>query len=213
MPVSLLAASASSSSKTPTVIIDVVISLAVLAFILYRQVQVRRTSPRVVLPVILIVLGVLSLAGGSSSLSAGKLTGSETGILVALLVLDAGCLGAVRAWTVKLWRDSQPGVLRQGTWLTVVLWLVGLAIHEGVDFAAHIPAGSTLLYVGVTLLAQQLALQARINRLEQQPWAAQPAQFGGPATGDQAPLAPGPGYPPGSPGPDSPAGSSGPGGS
>lgn len=212
MPVSLLAAASTGASKTSVAVIDIVIAVAVLVFILYRQVQVRRTSQRMVLPIVLIIIGVASLAGGSST-SSGKLTGSELGILIALLALDAGCLGAVRAWTVRLWRDGQHGVLRQGTWVTVVLWLVGLAIHEGVDFAAHIPAGSTLLYVGVTLLAQQLALQARINRLEQQPWAAQPAQFGGPATGDQAPLAPGPGYPPGSPGPDSPAGSSGPGGS
>jgi hypothetical protein len=34
---------------------------------------------------------------------------------------------------------------------------------------AHIPSSSLLLYLGVTLLAQQLVLQVRVNRLAQQP--------------------------------------------
>jgi hypothetical protein len=222
MPLSLLAASTSASSKTTVIVVDVVISAAVLVFILYRQVQVRRTSPRMVLPIILVIVGVLSLTG-SATTSSGKMTGSEVGILIALLVLDAGCLGAVRAWTVKLWHDGQQGVLRQGTWVTILLWLVGLGIHEGVDFAAHIPASSTLLYLGVTMLAQQFALQTRINRMEQLPagqvWAGQPgpAAFPGPGQAGFPPQGPA-GFPPQGPGvtapadnaePDAPAGTTG----
>jgi hypothetical protein len=213
MSLSLLAASTSASSKTTVTAIDVVVSVAVLVYVLYRQVQVRRTSPRLVLPVILVVVGVLSLTG-SSSTSSGKLTGREVGILIALLVLDAGCLGAVRAWTVKLWHDGQQGVLRQGTWVTVVLWLVGLGIHEGVDVVAHIPASSTLLYLGVTMLAQQLALQARINRMEQLPagqaWAGRQGPGGFPGPGPANVPGPGPVTAPAdSTEPDAPAGTTG----
>jgi hypothetical protein len=138
----------------------------VLALILYRQLQVRRASPTLLLPAVLIVVGVAELA--TLSKGSSKLTSGEIGILIALLVLDAGALGFLRAWTVKLWRDGQ-GVLRQGTWFTVGLWLVGIAIHEVVDLVAHIPSSSLLLYLGVTLLAQQLVLQARVNRLAQEP--------------------------------------------
>jgi hypothetical protein len=168
MPVSLpvLASSANASSSASATAIDIVISLAVLALILYRQLQVRRASPTLILPVILIVIGLAELA--TTSKGSNKLTASEIGILVALLVLDAVGLGAVRAWTVRLWHDGN-AVLRKGTWLTVVLWLVGIGIHEVVDFLAHIPSGSLLLYLGVTLLAQQLVLQTRINRMEHQP--------------------------------------------
>jgi hypothetical protein len=186
MPLSLLASgSASHASTTTTLTVDIVVSVAALLFILYRQVQVRRASPTMRLPLILVVVGVLLLEQGSSRPTASKL-----GILVALLAVDAVGIGALRAWTVKLWRDAQGVLLRQGTWVTVVLWLVGLGIHEGVDAIAHIPASSTLLYLGVTLLAQQLVLQARVSRQEQRP----------------------PGPVPGSSGPGAPAGQAGSGG-
>jgi len=168
MPVSLpvLASSAHTSSTAATTAIDIVVSLAVLAFILYRQLQVRRASPTLVLPVILIVIGLVGLV--QSSKGSNKLTGGEIGILAALLVLDAVGLGAVRALTVRLWHDGT-AVLRKGTWVTFGLWLVGIVIHEVVDLVAHIPSTSLLLYLGVTLLAQQLVLQARVNRVEHQP--------------------------------------------
>jgi small basic protein len=127
-----------------------------------------------VIPLVLLVIGVVGLEQGSS-----RPDGAKLGILIALLAVDAVGLGAVRAWTVRLWRDAQ-GVLRLGTWVTVVLWLVGLGIHEGVDVTAHIPAASTLLYLGVTFLARQLVLQARASRLEQQP----------PGTGPGSPPSP-----------------------
>jgi uncharacterized transporter YbjL len=170
----------------------VVISVAVLAFILYRQVQVRRANPTPVLSIICLVLGLVGLAGPNHP-SAAKI-----GILVALLAVDAVALGALRAWTVKLWRDTQ-GVLRQGTWVTVVLWLAGLGIHETVDVIAHLPASSTLLYVGVTFLAQMLVLQLRINRMEQQPLRPSPGPQGGFAAGPPGPgpTAPAPPEPPG----------------
>jgi drug/metabolite transporter (DMT)-like permease len=167
MPVTLPAATTDATTTT-SLSTSIVVSVAVLVFILYRQVQVRRTAPNMVLPLVLTVLGVAFLAQGSN-----RPTGAKIGILIALLAVDAVGLGAVRAWTVKLWRDSQ-GALRQGTWVTVVLWLVGLGIHEGVDALAHIPDSSTLLYLGVTLAAQQAVLQARVNRLEQQPGAPGP---------------------------------------
>lgn len=163
---SVIAASASSSQPAGTTAVDIVISLAVLALILYRQLQVRRASPTLLLPAALIVIGLAELA--TLSKGSSKLTSGEIGILIALLVLDAAGLGVLRAWTVRLWRDGE-GVLRQGTWITVGLWLVGIVIHEVVDLVAHIPSSSLLLYLGVTLLAQQLVLQARVNRMAQQP--------------------------------------------
>lgn len=159
MSIFLAAGASGGMSSAGTTVVSIVISVAILALILYRQLQVRRTSSRMVLPIVVLVIGVVSLTRGST-----RLTGGELGILIALLAVDAGGLGAVRALTVRLWRDQQD-VLRQGTWVTIVLWLVGLGIHEGVDAIAHIPASSTLLYLGVTLLAQQAVLQLRVSRM------------------------------------------------
>lgn len=162
MPVNLSAASPQAGAGAPA--ITLVVSLGVLGWVLYRQRQVRDVKSSFLLPGILVVLGVAALFAGQ-----GRLTSSaDFGILAAVLVGDAICLGAVRAWTVRLWRDGET-FLRQGTWLTVALWLVGVAIHETVDIVEHIPGASVLAYLGVTWIAQQIVLLARVRRLEQEP--------------------------------------------
>jgi hypothetical protein len=153
------------TASTPTSTLDIVISLAVLVFILYRQWQVRPARGTFLLPIILLVLGFAGFAAGTGN---GRLTSEHVAILVALLAGDAIGLGVLRAWTVRLWRQDAT-FLRQGTWLTIGLWLVGVAIHEVVDILVDLPAGSLLIYFGVTLAAQQLVIQARVSRLERQP--------------------------------------------
>jgi hypothetical protein len=141
-----------------------VISLAVLVFILYRQCQARPVRANFRLPVLVTAAGGIALVTGQ-----GRLTSlAQAGILAVLLVGDAIGLGALRAWTMRLW-PARGTYLRQATWLTISLWLAGLAIHETVDIAAHIPGGSLLFYLGVTWVAQQLVLQARVRRLAPPP--------------------------------------------
>lgn len=136
------------------------VTVLVLVFILFRQLQVRPVTSRVLLPVLLIALGVASEASYSHL---HPVSGPALAVLAGLLVLDAGVLGALRARTVRLWRDGGQ-VWRQGTWLTVALWLAGLAIHVAVDQADHLGSSSLLLYLGITYLVQRLVLLSRARR-------------------------------------------------
>ena len=75
-------------------------------------------------------------------------------------------LGAVRALTVRIW-TSNSWVVRQGTWLTMGLWVVSLGLHfiGGVG-AQHVGAGSLeassfLLYLGVTYGVQNAVVHRR----------------------------------------------------
>jgi hypothetical protein len=89
-------------------------------------------------------------------------------------VLAAG-FGAARALTVKVWRQGGQ-LMRKGTWLTGVLWIVGLAAHLGFDYlvAGHVSGtnggnvgdATILLYLVVTLTLQQFVLLARVRRQE-----------------------------------------------
>jgi hypothetical protein len=67
-----------------------------------------------------------------------------TMLLVLLLSFDDVGLGAVRGYTVRVWRDGQRW-LRQGTWTTIALWLAGSAIHVAVDNVTHIGPSNALL--------------------------------------------------------------------
>jgi hypothetical protein len=153
-------------------VISLIIGLAVLALVLYRQLAVRRLSESYRLSVILVIIGAVQfgqfLKGHPGN--PGGVTAAVAGSLVLAAVFGVG-----RAVTVKVWR--QGGVLlRQGTWITAVLWIVAVAAHYGYDdlVAGHITGknGSSvgnatiLLYLVISLTVQQFVLLARVKRQE-----------------------------------------------
>ncbi|HEY1734384.1 MAG TPA: hypothetical protein VGG23_08055, partial [Acidimicrobiales bacterium] len=149
-----------------TVVLDVV----VVVWVLYRQVQVRRVRAQVNLRLsaVLAVIGLIELISyaGHHHLSA-----KVVGVLVLSMLVGAGGFGAIRAATVHIWRDES-GVFRQGTSLTMVLWIVSLALHFGADWwidAWKGPSGlasvSLLLYIGITYGVQNAVVHARAQKL------------------------------------------------
>lgn len=142
---------------------SLVIGLAVLAYLLVRQRQVRPVSPRaqLVFPIALMLLGASDISGYLQSRLPSP---GQIGVLaLSVVVLGAG-LGAWRAWSVRLWWQ-QSQLLRQGTWLTMALWVVSVGLHLLIEGAAGIGSASLLLYLGVTLVVQRLVFQARAKRL------------------------------------------------
>ena len=90
--------------------------------------------------------------------------------MLATLVVGALILGAVRAFTVRVWTSNE-WVVRQGTWLTMGLWVLSLALHFVSDVgAAHSGAGnfeasSFLLYLAVTYGVQNYVVHRRARPL------------------------------------------------
>jgi len=142
---------------------SIVVSLAVLALILYRQRQRRVVTTALTMPAALTVAGLAGLAGTGQGRSLS--TGGVAALLV-LLALDAVALGAVRAYTVRVWREDEFGRwLRQGTWITLGLWVLGAGVHAAADALVHLGSASLLLYLGVTYGAQRLVLRRRVAKL------------------------------------------------
>jgi hypothetical protein len=145
---------------------NIVLGLAVLALLVWRQTQKRlvREDRR---PVVLVILAVVGIVQLSFYFKTASTSVSVVVALVTTLVLAAG-FGVVRALSVRIWR--QDGQLwRQGTWLTVVLWAAGFGVHIGLDAlfgsaAAGLGAGSILLYLAVSLGVQRLVVQSRATR-------------------------------------------------
>ena len=152
---------------TATTGVDLLIGLAVLAFILYRQLQVRPVRDTMRLPLIIAIIGVVQLV---QFLQHGH---HGPGVFVALAgsLVIAAVFGAIRAATVRVWVDGGRA-LRQGSWLTAVLWIVSLGAHLGYDYLvegkgseAGLGSASLLLYFGVTFTIQRLILMARAQRI------------------------------------------------
>jgi hypothetical protein len=151
---------------------NLVIGIAILALFLSRQLVTRRLSESYRLSVILAAIGIYEFAEFLSGHPR-----DDGGIAVAVvgsLVLAAG-FGAVRALTVRVWRENGQ-LLRRGTWLTALLWILSLAAHLGYDYlvAGHITGknggnigdATIILYLVVTLTVQRFILLNRVARQE-----------------------------------------------
>jgi hypothetical protein len=145
--------------------VNIVIGLAVLVWILLRQVQQRsvREDRKPTALLILLVLGVLQL----TTFFKGNAATTTVVLPLVLSFVLAAVFGVIRAYTVRLWRaDGQ--LWRQGTWLTVVLWLVAIGLHIGLDYAIDgtgaakgLSSASLMLYIAVSFGAQRLVVQSR----------------------------------------------------
>jgi hypothetical protein len=150
---------------------DLVIGIAVVALLVSRQ----RLNENYRLSVILAVIGVVEFVNFLKSVHGPHDDDRIIAAVVGSLLL-AGLLGAVRALTVRIWRQDDGQLMRRGTWLTAVLWVVSLAVHLGYDelVAGHIAGNSgdnvgdatIVLYLMVTLAVQQFLLLARVKRQE-----------------------------------------------
>jgi hypothetical protein len=147
---------------------SIVVGVIVLVYILLRQVRVRAVPrlPRVQLPVILAVIGFFELVSYTGSHHVAAI--SYEWVFGTMLV-GAVLLGGLRALTVKLWTQNN-WVLRQGTWLTMLLWGISLALHFASDSASHagtanLESASFLLYIGLTYGVQNYVVHLRARPL------------------------------------------------
>jgi len=143
----------------------------VLVLIIVRQLRprpVREERPYTIIA-ILAVVGVVETV----DFARGTSVSAAAWALLALSLAVALGFGALRGATVHVWRVD--GVLtRQGNAVTIALWLVGLAVHIGVDRliehadsdAQGLGYSSLLLYLAVTLAAQRVVTLERARRMD-----------------------------------------------
>ena len=109
-------------------VLDVILGLAVLALLIYRQLAARPVNASALrLIAILLIIGLFQTyqflsKGHDHPLTFAALGGS--------LVL-AAIFGALR-WTVRVWLQDRQA-WSQGNWLTAVLWIASLVAHLGYD--------------------------------------------------------------------------------
>ena len=152
---------------------NIAIGVLVLAFVLYRQLTTQRLRENYRLPLILAIVGIIQFV---SFLKGHPHDDGGIAAAVAGSLVIAGAFGAVRALTVRVWRQDAV-LVRKGSWVTAVLWVISFAAHLGYDYlvAGHVTSGkdggnvgdaTVLLYLVVTLTVQRYLLMARAARQE-----------------------------------------------
>jgi hypothetical protein len=156
-----------------TTSVSLVIGVLLLAYLLYRQLIVRRLRETYRVVVIFAIIGVLELSRYLSA--SGTHIGGKVAVALVGSAVLAAVMGVLRALTVRIWRGDASQLFRQGTWLTAVLWLVAVAAHLGLDAlvaggsggtGGNIGDASIALYLAVSLGVQQVVLLRRAERLE-----------------------------------------------
>jgi hypothetical protein len=144
-----------------TIAFDVVI----VALLLYRQRRIRPV-PRAMhlrLPIFLAALGLVEVLDYTHG---HQVTAGALWLVLGATVVGAAVLGFVRALTVHLW-ESNNWVVRQGTWVTMGLWVLSLALHLTSGFGATqlgsggLESSSFLLYLALTLGVQAYVVHVR----------------------------------------------------
>jgi hypothetical protein len=148
--------------------LNLVIGVAVLGLLIYRQLRSRpvRGNQRLVLA--LVVIGLIEAVEymqrpHSGSIAIVALAGS--------LVL-AAVLGAARAATVRVWmQNGQPWA--QGNLLTAALWVVALGAHLGYDYlvgqhrdVGGLGSATVVLYLAVSLGVERVIVALRAQRID-----------------------------------------------
>jgi hypothetical protein len=157
--------------------VNILLAVGVLAWAVVRQFQTRPVGQlRARMFVVLGALGVWQLAQLADSRG---LTAIEATTLAVSLGL-AAMFGWLRGRAASVWMND--GVAyRRGGWPAVGLWILGLAVHVGVEVLGSVLEGvrgpspvasaSIMLYLAVTLGLQSLVVARRVASLAGAPLA------------------------------------------
>jgi hypothetical protein len=148
-------------------ITEIVVAVAVVLWILVRQVQ-KRSVKEDSRPIAYLVMAVIGVVEVANFVKAHPVSSEAVVLTVASLAI-AAVFGIIRAYTVRLWREGGQ-LFRQGNAVTIVLWIVGIAIHFGGDTlidgsAKGLSTTTILLYLAISLGVQQMVVRARAGQL------------------------------------------------
>ena len=146
-----------------------VIGVAVLGLLIYRQLVARPVRGNQGLVLILVIIGAIEAVQYLHKLHDGTTTAAIA--LIGSLIL-AAAFGAARAATVRIWlQDGQ--AWSKGNLLTAALWIVAVAAHLGYDYLigrhksiGDIGNATVLLYLAVSLAVQRVIVTMRAQRLD-----------------------------------------------
>ena len=146
-----------------------VIGVAVLGLLIYRQLVARPVRGNQGLVLILVIIGAIEAVQYIQNRHDGTTTAAIA--LIGSLIL-AAVFGAARAATVRIWlEDGQ--AWSKGNLLTAALWIVAVAAHLGYDYLigrhksiGDIGNATVLLYLAVSLAVQRVIVTMRAQRLD-----------------------------------------------
>lgn len=144
---------------------EVAIGVVVLAWLFRRQLTARPVRERLTGALVLTAIGAVQTIDTFPLQQ--RITLTTLAVLSASVVVGLA-LSAARAYSMRL-TVVQGTLMRQGTVVTALLWLLSVASHVVLGRADPVHSGtaSLLAYIGLSLLAQQVVVRIRAGRYRQ----------------------------------------------
>ncbi|WP_125686139.1 hypothetical protein [Levilactobacillus fujinensis] len=133
---------------------NLVLGAWLLVVVIRRQLAPKVVRFKMEFFLLVVVLGAASV-GDAFNKQHLQITAQQAVLFGGLSLVSAVVFALLRAWSYRFWVNTDGYVMRQGNWLTLVLWLVGIGIHLGVDRLWTGSSVTLMLYLGVTLLVQR----------------------------------------------------------
>ncbi len=149
------------------VVVNVAIYVALIAFILFRQMSRVSLNPRrlIILPALMAVFALQQLSRQTFTLDLGTVAFLVASLAVSLLA------GVWRGTTFRVWNEAGV-VMTKGTVVTLIAWGVLILIRvpfaaasHAANYAQGLVIGELLLALAVTFAAQNAVIWLRAARL------------------------------------------------
>jgi hypothetical protein len=153
---------------------SIVIGILVVAYSCYRQLQTRtvREDRGSIIFVVLLVIGLYQ----AFTFAEKHEVGAEIVIITIGSLIVGLALGVLRGVLVHVWRAGGK-LYRRGNATTIVIWVVGIAIHLAVEFlsqkldrsAQGLASSTLLIYIALSIGAQRFIVLRRAKTIEEHP--------------------------------------------
>lgn len=133
---------------------NIVLAILILYVVIKRQLEPRTVKFKPEFFIVVILFGIASI-GDAVNKQHLDLSQNKIIFFGILSLISATVFAALRALSYKFWLDDDKLVMREGNWLTIVWWVIGIGMHVAVDRIWTGSSVTLLLYLGVTLLIQR----------------------------------------------------------
>ena len=144
-----------------TVIQRNIVSILVIIFIAFKQLQPKKIKVDSKGKYIILLLGMYDayMAITNKQLQINYKT--ILGLIFTLVVL-AGGFAFFRAYTCKVWKKNNQ-YYQQGNYITLALWAIMIILHAIIDRVILGLDATFILYLGISLVVQHLVLLNKIK--------------------------------------------------
>ncbi|WP_428815662.1 hypothetical protein [Lactococcus lactis] len=132
--------------------IQIILTTITIIFVLYRQLSEQMVKHKTKNYIIIIIIGLASVAGQASELK------WDISLITAIFfgdILFPSVLGWLRAKYTLIWANKNQVVMRKGNIVTIILWLIYIIGHGFITYFVHDNESFMLFSIGISLLVQR----------------------------------------------------------